>query len=132
MVNNGGKKKKKYKKNNNDELNTPLTCKDDEQEYGLVLKLLGDRKVTVKCFDGKTRCCLIRGKLRKRVWISEGDIVLVSLRDFCDDKADIIHKYSTGEVRELEKRKEISKDFSNDVDKYTENKVEDIFDFDDI
>lgn len=125
----GGKRNKKY---NNEEVNTPLIYKDNDQEYGLVLKLLGDRKVNVKCFDGKKRICLIRGKLRKRVWISEGDLVLVSLRDFCDDKADIIHKYSVGDIRELEKKKEISKGFGDINNEDNENKIEDVFDFDDI
>ena len=39
--------------------------------------------------------------MRKKVWISAGDIVLVALRDFQDDKADIILKYSPEEARQL-------------------------------
>jgi translation initiation factor 1A len=50
---------------------------------------------------GSERLGVIRGKLRKRVWMVVGDIVLVSLRDFQDQKCDIIHKYDNAEVRKL-------------------------------
>jgi translation initiation factor 1A len=33
------------------------------------------------------------------VWINQGDIVLLSLRDFQDDKADVIVKYTADEAR---------------------------------
>merc|ERR1719305_1047425 len=34
------------------------------------------------CFDGVKRLCHIRGKLRKKVWINQSDIILVGLRDY--------------------------------------------------
>ena len=43
----------------------------------------------------------IRGKLRKRVWIGVGDIILVSLRDFQDDQCDVIKKSNIDEARQL-------------------------------
>lgn len=33
--------------------------------------------------------------MRKRVWVNAGDIILVSLRDYQDGKADVIAKYLT-------------------------------------
>ena len=42
-----------------------------------------------------------------QVWIQNGDIVLVSLRDYQDDVADIVHKYYRGEARSLTALKEI-------------------------
>jgi initiation factor 1A len=39
------------------------------------------------------RICHIRGLLQHRSWIFKNDFILVSLRDFQDDKADVIHKY---------------------------------------
>merc|ERR1719247_1255507 len=53
------------------------------------------------CFDNVKRLCHIRGKMRKKVWVMQGDIVLVSLRDFQDEKGDIILKYNTDEARNL-------------------------------
>jgi initiation factor 1A len=68
-------------------------------EYAQVLKMLGNGRVEAQCFDGTKRLAHIRGKMRKKVWINQGDIVLLSLRDFQDDKADVIVKYTPDEVR---------------------------------
>lgn len=43
----------------------------------------------------------IRGKMRKKVWINQGDIILLSLRDFQDNKGDVILKYTADEARTL-------------------------------
>merc|ERR1712203_1106651 len=51
------------------------------------------------CFDGTKRLCHIRGKLRKRQWINAQDIILVGLRDYQDQKADVIMKYNSDEAR---------------------------------
>merc|ERR1739838_96727 len=59
------------------------------------------------CYDGEQRLCHIRGKMRKKVWIVPGDIVLVSCRDFQEDRGDIIHKYLPDEARQLKAKKEI-------------------------
>lgn len=48
--------------------------------------MLGNGRVEATCFDGKTRICHIRGKLRKKVWIGPGDFILIGLRDYQDDK----------------------------------------------
>ena len=58
--------------------------------------MLGNGRLEAFCFDGVNRLCHIRGKLRKRVWIGVGDIVLLGLREFQDQKADIILKYDGG------------------------------------
>merc|ERR1719154_413736 len=33
------------------------------------------------CFDGTKRLCHIRGKLRKKVWINQSDIILIYSAD---------------------------------------------------
>lgn len=84
-----------------DESERPILFREAGQEYGQVLRVLGDMRFDVRCFDGKVRQCKVRGKMRKRVWTKIGDVVLVSLRDFQDAKADVIHKYTDNEVRNL-------------------------------
>lgn len=39
--------------------------------------------------------------MRKKVWINQGDIILLSLRDFQDNKGDVILKYTADEARAL-------------------------------
>lgn len=69
--------------------------------------MLGNGRIEATCFDGKKRLCKIRGKMRKKVWISVGDIILLGLRDFQDDRADVIFKYNPDEARTLISMKEI-------------------------
>lgn len=75
--------------------------KEEGQEYAQVVKMLGNGRVEAQCFDGVKRLALIRGKLRKKVWINQGDIVLLSLREFQDEKADVIQRYNPDEARQL-------------------------------
>jgi len=84
-----------------------LTLKEDGQEYAQIVKVLGNGRAEALCFDGKTRLAHVRGKIIKREHVALEDIVLVSLRDFQDDKADIILKYSADEARQLKSLGEI-------------------------
>ena len=71
---------------------------------GIATKLLGFDRIMVKCQDGHERLCRIRGKMKRRVWIREGDIVLVSPWDFQTDKrGDIIWRYTRGQADWLRK-----------------------------
>lgn len=69
--------------------------------------MLGNGRVEATCFDGIKRMGHIRGKLRKKVWMSQGDIILVSLRDFQDDQCDVVHKYNADEARTLKSNGEL-------------------------
>ena len=69
---------------------------------GRAIKMTGGDQVIVKCADGETRQCRIRGKLKRRMWIREGDIVLVAPWDFDNRKADIIWRYIQAHAEWLE------------------------------
>ena len=69
--------------------------------------MLGNGRLEAMCFDNQKRLCHIRGKLRKKVWINTTDIILIGLRDFQDEKADVILKYTADEARQLKSRGEI-------------------------
>ena len=72
---------------------------------GVAVKLLGFDRVMVKCQDGHERLCRIRGKIKRRVWIREGDIVLVSPWDFqSESKGDVIWRYTRAQADLLRKR----------------------------
>jgi len=65
-------------------------------------KMLGFDRVLVRCQDGHERLCRIRGKMKRRMWIRLGDIVLVSPWDFQSDKrGDIIWRYKRNQVEWL-------------------------------
>ncbi len=72
---------------------------------GVAIKLLGFDRVLVKCQDGHERLCRIRGKMKRRVWIREGDVVLVSPWDFQSDKrGDVIWRYTRGQAEFLRRK----------------------------
>lgn len=82
-----------------------LVFKEKSQEYAQVIKFLGGLNLRAMCFDGKIRLCHISGRIKRNTRIKTGDIILVALRDFQDDKADIILKYNDDEIRELKRLK---------------------------
>jgi translation initiation factor 1A len=106
----GGKSKRKGK--NTAPVTKELIKKGVGQEYGQVIKLLGSCRLEVKCFDGTTRLGHIKGKIKKRTWIIKDDVVLVDLRDYQNDKCDVVGKYSLQEIQMLKKLGEISASFA--------------------
>ena len=116
-VSQGGKNRRRGK-NENDDDKRELVFREDGQEYAQVTKMLGNGRLEAMCFDGEKRLAHIRGKMRKKVcgvalagpidnysicpnqvWINQGDIILLSLREFQDGKADVIVKYTADEAR---------------------------------
>ncbi len=72
---------------------------------GIAVKLLGYDRVLVRCQDGRERICRIRGKMKRRVWVRVGDVVLVSPWDFqSDTRGDIIWRYTKGQAELLRKK----------------------------
>lgn len=118
-------KKKGNRKGSNQIIKRELVFKTEGQEYAQVLKMLGDCRVEAYCFDGAKRTCTIRGKMRKRVWIRKDDIILVGLRDYQDDKADIIAKYTEEEARKLKLNGEIPDNVKIGKDSTVEEEEED-------
>merc|ERR1719348_1863877 len=84
------------------------------------------------CFDGTKRLCHIRGKLRKKVWINTGDIILLGLRDYQDTKADVILKYTADEARNLKAYGELPDNVKIETTVAAEDQMGDIeFEFQD-
>ena len=102
----GGKKHKTHK-NSTESSKRPLYLKESGQEYAIICKLLGNSRLEIKCGDDKIRLGIIRGSMKKKIWLNTDDYILVALREFEDGKADIIHKYYPEEVNILKKEKEI-------------------------
>ena len=107
----GGKKKRRGK---NLVVNSIKTIeRETGQTYAKVTKLLGGGRFSLECYYGeenvkegiikKNKIGIIRGAMRKRVWINLNDIVLVGIREFEDEKVDIIHKYRPNEIKNIKK-----------------------------
>ena len=118
------KKKKKYESTNNRQ----LIFKEDGQDYALITAMLGHKRCTIKTSEhpNEEKIGIIRGNMRKttnRVCLK--DTVLVSLRDFQENKVDIIHVYNNDEVKSLIDYEEITYSFTQDVnDVYIEDFIQ--------
>lgn len=132
----GGSSHKKMKKTGFVIPTRELYFKEEGQDYALVVAMLGHNRCTCKLFSTETETLgTIRGSMRrKHVYrISKGDIVLVGLRDFQDDKVDIMHLYTSDEVRLLMGYNEITNTFvMNQKTKLTSDNEEDEIQFADI
>jgi len=75
------------------------------QTLGIVDQRLGASRMRVRCLDNKTRICRIPGRLKRKLWIREGDLTLVEPWEHSgDEKGDIIFKYRPSQVEWLKRK----------------------------
>ncbi len=73
----------------------------DGEVFAIVTQMLGANRVKVRCADGVERTARIPGRMQKRVWIREDDVVIVKPWDWQDEKADIEWRYEKQEAEKL-------------------------------
>ena len=75
------------------------------QSFGVVDQRLGGSRMRVRCLDGKTRICRIPGRLKRSLWVREGDIIIAEPWEYLgDEKGDILYKYTNTQVVFLRKK----------------------------
>lgn len=75
-----------------------------KEVIGIIAQRVGAGRMLISCMDGKTRNCRVPGRLRRELWLREGDVVIVEPWDFeQDEKADILYKYSKAAIEKLKK-----------------------------
>jgi len=77
--------------------------------FGIADQLLGASKIKVMCEDGQSRVGRIPGKIKKRMWIREGDLLIVAIWDFEPSKCDVRFRYTRTQAMNLSKKKKIPK-----------------------
>ncbi|MFC1686760.1 translation initiation factor eIF-1A [Nanoarchaeota archaeon] len=87
-----------------------------KEVLGIVQRRLGASRMRVLCLDGKERVCRIPGRLRRGLWVRDGDVVIVEPWELGGDKSgDVIFKYrSKAEVAFLKRKgylKKIEEEF---------------------
>ncbi len=80
---------------------TNLRMPEDDEVFAEVTDMLGANRVRVRCADGEERTARIPGRMQKRIWIREGDVVLVEPWDWQDEKADVVWRYEKSEADQL-------------------------------
>ncbi|WGI17491.1 translation initiation factor eIF-1A [Methanonatronarchaeum sp. AMET-Sl] len=89
------------KKNNDENTHRSPRLPRGREIQARVISMLGANRVRVHSEDGETRIARIPGKMQKRNWIREDDVVLIEPWDFQDEKADIKWRYKQWDVRWL-------------------------------
>ena len=127
MPNTKGGKKHKRNKKQSDTFEKTLRLKDEDegQEYAQITKCLGNCRFTVMCFDGKERLATMCGSMRSRKFINQNDIVLVSLREWQDDKCDIIDNYDDNHTKQLTSKGLVPDSIKLDLDKSNDIELDD-------
>lgn len=116
----GGKKhKQKASKDFRDNFNGRITYKDSKvgQEYAIVIQRLGGNRLLVKSIVDKNIKevqAVIPGSFRKKVWMKDGDLILIQARSFNESQYDIIHKYNEREEKQLKKTGALEQLFENE------------------
>jgi len=76
-----------------------------KEVLGKVEQRAGANRMIVSCFDGKQRNCRVPGRLKRKLWIRPGDIILVEPWEFeGDKKGDIIFAYTPAAIQWLERK----------------------------
>ena len=89
-----------------------LKLPQEGEMFGRVIKLLGGENLLVKCADDVTRRGRIRGKLKRRVWIRDNDIVIIAPWEFGQgERGDILWRYTLSQADSLKQNNHIPKDF---------------------
>jgi translation initiation factor 1A len=82
----------------------PLPRRERGEIFGIANQLLGAARIRVMCEDSVPRMGRITGKMKKKMWIREGDLLIVRPWGFQEGKADILFRYSRTQATYLSRR----------------------------
>lgn len=78
---------------------------------GTIEQRFGGNKMLVDCVDGKQRNCRVPGRLRRKLWLRPGDVVIVEPWELDKDtRGDVIFKYRNNQVAWLRKKGYLKKE----------------------
>lgn len=93
-----------YMSNDDQEKNTRVPTPRKGQVLGILEQRLGGSRSDVRCVDGYTRNCRIPGRMKRRLWVREGDIVIVEPWDHqSESRGDIVFKYRRNQAAWLKR-----------------------------
>ena len=77
-----------------DRIRVPLPNRKVNEMFAIADQILGGRRVRSICEDGDSRLARIPGKMRRRQWVREGDLIVVQPWEFQDEKANVCMRYT--------------------------------------
>ncbi len=82
----------------------PIPRRNRGEIFGIANQLLGAARIRVMCEDSISRMGRITGKMKKKMWIREGDLLILRPWGFQEGKADILFRYSRTQSMYLSRR----------------------------
>ena len=100
-----GKKSKKGNQEQNTEANLRVTLpyKPKGEMFAVAETFQGGSRLQLICEDGERRMGRIPGKLRRRMWVRENDLLIVVPWSFQDSKADVKFRYTPTQTSNLKR-----------------------------
>ena len=99
------KSKKNYKEPNPEEASQVVVRvrlpRGERETIGIIEERFGGNKMRVSCLDGKERNCRVPGRLRRKLWLRPGDVIIVEPWEFDNNKGDIVFKYTPAQIQWL-------------------------------
>lgn len=85
----------------------------DKEVLGILDQRVGASRMLIRCLDGKSRNCRVPGRLRRKLWLREGDVVIVLPWEFDNERGDVLFKYNPSQIAWL-RNKGYLKDIENE------------------
>ena len=99
-----GKHGKKYGKQVDEtNLRVTLPYKPKGEMFAVAETFQGGSRLQLICEDGERRMGRIPGKLRRRMWVRENDLLIVVPWSFQDSKADVKFRYTPTQTSNLKR-----------------------------
>src|SRR3989344_5884882 len=64
----------------------------NNEVLGFIEQRLGGSRMRVRCLDGKIRICRVPGRLKRKLWIREGDLLLIEPWEYDNEKGETKRK----------------------------------------
>jgi translation initiation factor 1A len=75
------------------------------QVIGVCEQRVGGSRMKVRCMDSKVRICRIPGRMKRKLWVREGDILLIEPWELGgNEKGDVVYKYRPLQVDFLRRK----------------------------
>jgi translation initiation factor 1A len=109
------KNNKSDNENSDDEQKLRVKLPRGKEILGIIEQRLGGNKMMIKCMDGKSRNCRVPGRLKRKLWLRPGDVVIIEPWELDNNKGDVLFKYRPNAIDWLKKngylQEEVSEEF---------------------
>ena len=96
-------KKGQQEQNTEANLRVTLPYKPKGEMFAVAETFQGGSRLQLICEDGERRMGRIPGKLRRRMWVRENDLLIVVPWSFQDSKADVKFRYTPTQTSNLKR-----------------------------